>query len=1664
MPIDPFRSEESAGWGTRLHERDLWANILRRIHDGALVKLKEDLTTAETAKSLNIFGPKNSIRMFCQRIVTSKKFDMFILLTIILNCGTLAASDPNADPDNPSAADSALEVAEYVFLAIFIFEMLFKMIGLGLYFCGPPSYLKDNWNRLDFFIVVTAIIGLVVEQSGAEGANFRALRAFRVLRPLRLISSLKSLQLVMMSILASIPTLNNVAKLLLFLIIIYAIIGLDFYRGQLGAQCFLEAPANATGDFVFNNTQYFLMDDGRPCDTGTSGRQCTSPSVCLDSEAPNNGVTMFDHAGVAILTVFQCITLEGWTDVLYNMNDANGAKAVNWLFFFTLVVFGAFFVMNLVLGVLSGQFTRVGEQNRKTLQVFRQRRKVEQKRYLTNYTEWVGTGSSISEINSAQFSLPEHIQPYNREALQDWHPHTMDQEDARMFRFRYSGDGDDDDDVQGGDTLVVNLSLPSFERIFVQVEANQTIGDIRQQLLVLFDNEDRGLAKEDRQKLATYKFCHPEDGHMLNSDEVIGRIGVKLITLSEYLEVVSRMGSHNQHELLKPSTLQILSPVGAITKQRWFSRTVTALVLLNTILQASVTDSDTDHKATKQFFEIAELIFVVIFVMEMLVKMYGLGIKGYFSSKFNTFDCLVVTGSVLEMIFVMSIGARSIGISTLRSLRLLRVFREIPTYWESVNDFVAALIQSIASILSLLLLLFIFMVILALLGMQAFGGRFEIDGSLQRINFDDFGSAMIAIFIVLTGEDWNSVMYQGIESWGGINDNGWISVVFFCLVVIVGSFVLLNVFLAIAVKSLDDAAEMKNRRLEHREKWLHSQFEDGMSEDDREELRQGRHYANPLVPEEPEHHVANDGKELRPYLMQDITQNTVLCSLTPTNKFRLWCHNIAFDSRFDAFILLLILISSALLAVEDPVHPEAQINKDLETADIVFTTIFGFEMFVKIVSLGLWGYVKDPWNDLDAVVVLASVMSLAIQSDDVAAIRILRVFRVLRPLRAIKRAPGLRHVVQCVIISVKTIGNVFIVSFLFTFIFAVIGVQRFKGCYGECNDPSIGPRTDCVGNFTTMDLGVPTSVVREWETPFFNFNDVGTGMMTLFAVSTLEGWIDVMNSAMDCTGENLAPERNHNPAAALFFVVYIVVVAFFLLNIFVGYVIITFGDEGEKYYAESGLDSNQRKCLHYALTANPEYAFQPDYRNQRYLSKVALSAPFEYVIMATIIANSLIMLVQYYGMSEAYEDNLALANIVFTVIFTFEALVKLWAFNPTAYFMDTWNCFDFLIVVGSWVDIGLSLAGGDGVSIGFLRLFRVARLIKLISKGNDMKRLLWTFGKSLKALPSVALLIAMVFFVYAVVGMQLFGQLAVRADSAINDQNNFRTFPNALLLLFRSSTGENWQQIMAYMVQGPSDCNVVDSEESCGSGFAVFYMITFVIIVSFLVLQLFVAIIIDNFEYLTRDASMLGEQDLPAFGEVWARYDPDNKRRLHHSDVLELLKHLKPPLGFESSMLKKVAYAKMMRMQAPLHDDGTIDFNAALLALVRVQLHVFVASSEGDLEERNDKLRSKIKRFFAFPDEMLDRALPSAAAHRATTGQLYAVYLLQELYRKSRGLRADRMERAQSNTMVIKAGGADALPEPREMRRQLSTEDVPGFDEGEDAVPMQPVHLHTAAL
>ena len=89
------------------------------------------------------------------------------------------------------------------------------------------------------------------------------------------------------------------------------------------------------------------------------------------------------------------------------------------------------------------------------------------------------------------------------------------------------------------------------------------------------------------------------------------------------------------------------------------------------------------------------------------------------------------------------------------------------------------------------------------------------------------------------------------------------------------------------------------------------------------------------------------------------------------------------------------------------------------------------------------------------------------------------------------------------------------------------------------------------------------------------------------------------------------------------------------------------------------------------------------------------------------------------------------------------------------------------------------------INVGFLRLFRAARLVKLLRQGYTIRILLWTFVQSFKALPYVILLIAMLFFIYAIIGMQVFGNIAFNPDTEYNRHVNFHTFGAGLLVLFR---------------------------------------------------------------------------------------------------------------------------------------------------------------------------------------------------------------------------------------------------------------------------------------
>ncbi|KAI9543533.1 Voltage-dependent N-type calcium channel subunit alpha-1B [Dissostichus eleginoides] len=250
-----------------------------------------------------------------------------------------------------------------------------------------------------------------------------------------------------------------------------------------------------------------------------------------------------------------------------------------------------------------------------------------------------------------------------------------------------------------------------------------------------------------------------------------------------------------------------------LVKSQSFYWTVLCLVGLNTLCVAIV-HYDQPEWLTFALY-LAEFVFLGLFLAEMSMKMYGLGPQNYFHSSFNCFDFGVIIGSIFEVIWAAIKPGASFGISVLRALRLLRIFK-VTKYWNSLRNLVVSLLNSMKSIISLLFLLFLFIVVFALLGMQLFGGQFNFEDETPTTNFDTFPAAILTVFQILTGEDWNAVMYHGIESQGGVK-GGMFTSIYFIILTLFGNYTLLNVFLAIAVDNLANAQELTKDEEEQEE-------------------------------------------------------------------------------------------------------------------------------------------------------------------------------------------------------------------------------------------------------------------------------------------------------------------------------------------------------------------------------------------------------------------------------------------------------------------------------------------------------------------------------------------------------------------------------------------------------------------------------------------------------------------------------------------------------------------------------------------------------------------------------------------------------------------------------------------------------------------------------
>uniref|UniRef100_A0A674HC47 Voltage-dependent R-type calcium channel subunit alpha n=2 Tax=root TaxID=1 RepID=A0A674HC47_TAEGU len=1828
-------------------------------------------------RSLFLFGEENIVRKYAKKLIDWPPFEYMILATIIANCIVLAL-EQHLPEDDKTPMSRRLEKTEPYFIGIFCFEAGIKIVALGFVF-HKGSYLRNGWNVMDFIVVLSGILATAGTHFNTH-VDLRTLRAVRVLRPLKLVSGIPSLQIVLKSIMKAMVPLLQIGLLLFFAILMFAIIGLEFYSGKLHRACYTN-----------NSGELEELDPPHPC--GVQG--CPPGYECREWIGPNDGITQFDNILFAVLTVFQCITMEGWTTVLYNTNDALGATW-NWLYFIPLIIIGSFFVLNLVLGVLSGEFAKERErvENRRAFMKLRRQQQIE--RELNGYRAWIDKAEEVMLAEENKNSGTSALDVLRR---------------ATIKRNRT--------DAMSGDEHCVDIASVGERRLAQRRRLNPTLGN---------PSSQSGL-----------KGARVDGASYLRHKERLLRISVR-----------------------------------HMVKSQVFYWIVLSLVALNTACVAIVHHNQPAWLT--HFLYYAEFLFLGLFLLEMSLKMYGMGPRLYFHSSFNCFDCGVTVGSIFEVVWAIFRPGTSFGISVLRALRLLRIFK-ITKYWASLRNLVVSLMSSMKSIISLLFLLFLFIVVFALLGMQLFGGRFNFMDGTPSANFDTFPAAIMTVFQILTGEDWNEVMYNGIRSQGGVRSGMWSSI-YFIVLTLFGNYTLLNVFLAIAVDNLANAQELtkdeqeeeeafnqkhalqkakevspmsapnmpaierERRRRHHMSVWeqrtsqlrRHMQMssQEGINKDEpplinphasifrrkrpgegvtlekcaeeqgkgeregpeqpvpganpgggedrtsprakrdmwqqkschgncepgeqdgaggsiedrarmRQSQRRSRHRrarmegkdtagilgsrsasqemgleeastaegaqdgdrrgdmaaAEALIPGEPEASgesirlVPAEGIWLSPQLLvfsssvpgyshtsfsprtngvpagdadllgtakkgspphaapelsqgktgtlteqdcssPDTSEQALLeprrsvsrsepdlSSITPntekatestaimidvhdsavvqisnktdgeasplkeaetkedeeemekkkrkkeksetgkamvphssmfifstTNPVRRACHYIVNLRYFEMCILLVIAASSIALAAEDPVLTNSDRNKVLRYFDYVFTGVFTFEMVIKMIDQGLilqdGSYFRDLWNILDFIVVVGALVAFALATNkgrDIKTIKSLRVLRVLRPLKTIKRLPKLKAVFDCVVTSLKNVFNILIVYKLFMFIFAVIAVQLFKGKFFYCTDSSKDTQKDCIGNYVDHEKNKMEVKCREWKRHEFHYDNIIWALLTLFTVSTGEGWPQVLQHSVDVTEEDRGPSRSNRMEMSIFYVVYFVVFPFFFVNIFVALIIITFQEQGDKMMEECSLEKNERACIDFAISAKPLTRYMPQNRHtfQYRVWHFVVSPSFEYTIMAMIALNTVVLMMKYYSAPYTYELALKYLNIAFTMVFSLECVLKIIAFGFLNYFRDTWNIFDFITVIGSITEIILTdtkLVNTSSFNMSFLKLFRAARLIKLLRQGYTIRILLWTFVQSFKALPYVCLLIAMLFFIYAIIGMQVFGNIKLDEESHINRHNNFRSFLGSLMLLFRSATGEAWQEIMLSCLEGKGcepDTTATSGQnenERCGTDLAYVYFVSFIFFCSFLMLNLFVAVIMDNFEYLTRDSSILGPHHLDEFVRIWAEYDRAACGRIHYTEMYEMLTLMSPPLGLGKRCPSKVAYKRLVLMNMPVAEDMTVHFTSTLMALIRTALDIKIAKGGADWQQLDSELQKEILTIWPhLSQKMLDLLVPMPKTSDLTVGKIYAAMMIMDYYKQSKAKKQRQQLEEQKNAPMFQRMEPSSLPQ-----------------------------------
>ncbi|XP_017114862.1 sodium channel protein para isoform X46 [Drosophila elegans] len=321
-----------------------YSNILTFV----VVSKGKDIFRFSASKAMWLLDPFNPIRRVAIYILVHPLFSLFIITTILVNCILMIM------PTTPT-----VESTEVIFTGIYTFESAVKVMARGFILC-PFTYLRDAWNWLDFVVIALAYVTM-----GIDLGNLAALRTFRVLRALKTVAIVPGLKTIVGAVIESVKNLRDVIILTMFSLSVFALMGLQIYMGVLTQKCIKKFPLDGSwGNLTDENWDYhnrnssnwYSEDEGISfplCGNISGAGQCDDDYVCLQGFGPNPnyGYTSFDSFGWAFLSAFRLMTQDFWEDLYQLVLRAAGPWHM--LFFIVIIFLGSFYLVNLILAIVA---------------------------------------------------------------------------------------------------------------------------------------------------------------------------------------------------------------------------------------------------------------------------------------------------------------------------------------------------------------------------------------------------------------------------------------------------------------------------------------------------------------------------------------------------------------------------------------------------------------------------------------------------------------------------------------------------------------------------------------------------------------------------------------------------------------------------------------------------------------------------------------------------------------------------------------------------------------------------------------------------------------------------------------------------------------------------------------------------------------------------------------------------------------------------------------------------------------------------------------------------------------------------------------------------------------------------------------------------------------